>query len=75
MLALESVSVVHGSVVLRARVVRAERFAALLLLALVAFTFHVVSVLDRSVTVGAANGVAVLRAGFFITCAKRNQIG
>ena len=55
MIALDGVSAVHGRVVVGARVVRAECFAALLFLALVAVTLHVFGVLDRCVTVGAAD--------------------
>ena len=58
-LALESVSVVHGSVVVGARVVRAERLTALLFLALAIVTLDLVGAVDRGVSVGATDGVAV----------------
>ena len=67
------VSAVHGSVVVGARVVRAERLATLLFLALAVFALHVVGVLDRSVTVGTADGVAVLCVVFIIPYATRRE--
>ena len=73
-IALSGVSAVHGSVVVGARVVRAERLAALFFLALVTVALHVVGVRDWSVTVGAADGVAVGRAvfiGIVASCALR----
>ena len=72
--ALEGVSAVHGSVVVRARVVRAERFTTLLFLALVVFAFRAVSVLDRSITVRTVDGVAVLRVGVvgLVICIRPN---
>ena len=76
-LALESVSVVHGSVIVGASVVRAECLAALLFLALAVVAHHVVGVFDWGVTVGAADGVAVLRVdvvGFVISCKTQSGV-
>ena len=76
-IALDCISAVHGSVVVGARVVRAERLAALLLPALAVFALYVVGVVDRGVTVGATDGVAVLRVGvvgFVISCTTHSDI-
>ena len=74
--AQESVGSVDGSVVVGARVVRAEGFTALLFLALAVVTFHVMGVFDWSVAVGAADGVAVQRLYVFVRfvlfCTTRN---
>lgn len=51
----------HRRVAVRARVVRAERFAAMVFLALAVVALHIVSVVYLSVAVGAADGVAVRR--------------
>lgn len=51
--ALDSFSAVDEVVLVGTRVVRAERLAALIFLAFVAFTLDVLGVLDRRVTVGA----------------------
>ena len=59
--ALDGVSAVHWSGHVGACVVRAERFTALLFFALVAIALHVLGFLERSVAVGAADGVAVRR--------------
>ena len=69
---LDGISAVHGSVLVGTRVVRAVCLAALLFLALAAFTLNFVGVLDRSVAVGAAGGVAVQRIRFVISCKTRN---
>ena len=60
--AQDRVSTVHRSVVVGARMVRAEVFAALGLLALAVVTLDLVGVVDRSVAVRAGNRVAVPRA-------------
>ena len=71
--AQEGVSAVYLGVLVGARVVRAEFLAALLWLTLVAFTLYAVGVVDRAVTVGAFDGVAVHRShvvvvGFVVSC-------
>ena len=75
--AQEGVSAVYRGVLVGAPVVRAEFLAALLFLALVAFTPYAVGVVDRTVTVGAFDGVAVQRfcvvVGFVVACEKTNQ--
>ena len=58
--ARDGVSVVYGGVLVGAIVVRAERLAALLFVALAAVTLDVSGVLDQRVTLGAFHGVAVL---------------
>ena len=70
--ALDGVSAVHGSVVVGTRVVRAVCLAALLFLALAVVALHIMGVVDRSVAVGAADGVAVQRILFVISCKTRN---
>ena len=69
--ALDGVSAVHGSVVVGTRVVRAVCLAALLFLALAVVALHIMGVVDRSVAVGAADGVAVQRI-LFVICKTRN---
>ena len=56
--ALDVRSAIHRNVVVRAWVVRAERFAALGHGALFVVAQHLVGILDRSVAVGATDGVA-----------------
>ena len=56
----DGVSVVYRGVLVGAIVVRAERLAALLFVALAAVTLDVSGVLDQRVTLGAFHGVAVL---------------
>ena len=72
--ALDGVSAVHGSVVVGTRVVRAVCLAALLFLALAVVALHIMGVVDRSVAVGAADGVAVRRfyvvVGLMTRCAQ-----
>ena len=70
--ALDGVSAVHGSVVVGTRVVRAVCLAALLFLALAVVALHIMGVVDRSVAVGAADGVTVQRILFVISCKTRN---
>ena len=57
--------------------VRAERFAALLFFALAVVALHIMGVVDRSIAIGAADGVAVWRfyviVGPVTRCAKRND--
>ena len=73
--AQDGVSTVHRSVVVGARMVRAEGFAALGLLALAVVTLDFVGVVDRSVAVRASNRVAVrvlvLSSGGIKAWAKR----
>lgn len=59
-IALDGVGAVDRGILVGALVVRAERLAALLFLALAAVALHVFGVLDQRVTVGAFHGVAVL---------------
>ena len=70
--AFDGASAVHGSVVVGTRIVRAECFAALLFLALAVVALHIMGVVDRSVAVGAADGVTVQRILFVISCKTRN---
>ena len=56
--AQDVLSAIHRNVVVGAWVVRAERFAALGHCALLFVAQHLVGVLDRSVAVRAADGVA-----------------
>ena len=69
-IALGGFGVVYGGVLVRTPVARAERLAALLLLALVAMALDVFSVVDQRVTVGAFDGVAVL---LLVWCVERNE--
>lgn len=68
LMAVYGVRVVCRGVLVGAPVAQAECLAALLFVALVAFSFHVLSVLDQRVTIGAVDGVAVL---FLVWCAER----
>ena len=72
----DGVRVIYGGVLVRAVVKRAERLAAPLFLALVAFTLNVFGVLGQRVTVRAFHGVTVQLLCFVasvISCAKRIQ--
>ena len=74
--ARNGVSVAYGGVLVRVLLVREECLAALLFLALTAFTPDVFDVLDQKVTVRAFHGVAVQLVCFLasvISCAKRIQ--
>ena len=72
--AFDGASAVCGSVVVGTRIVRAECFAALLFLALAVVALHIMGVVDRSVAVGAVDGVAVRRfyvvVGLITRCAQ-----
>ena len=75
--AQDTVSTVYRGVVVGARVTRAVGSAALLFLALAVVALHVIGVLDRSVAVRAADGVAVQRVyvvvGFVVSCRKPSE--
>ena len=61
---------VDGGILVGTLVAGAKCLAALFLLALVTVALHVVGVLDRSVTVGAFDGVAALA---FIWCVRTSE--
>ena len=77
--AQDGVSTVHRSVVVGASVVRAERVAALLFLTLAVVALYIMRVVDRSVAVGAADGVAVRHfyvvVGLMTRCATGSEKG
>ena len=59
-IAPDGISAINRGVVVAACVVRAERFAALLFLAITVVTLDCVGVVDRSISIRATDGVAVL---------------
>ena len=71
--AQDGVRAVDGSVVVGARVTRAECLTTLLFLALAVVALHIVGVFDRSVAVGAADGVAIQGVGLVISCMMTNR--
>ena len=75
--AQDGISPMDHSVLVGARVIRAERFAALLFLALAVVALHIMGVVDRSVAVAICNGVAVRRFYAIVSpmtrCAMRSE--